>query len=222
MIVHNVLQGSPSWLACRLGRITASEVDALVSPEGKVRVGEGPRNYLYKKICEKILGYQQDSGGSFHTEQGQISESLAVPYYTFSTGREVQKIGFCETDDHRCGASPDGFVGEDGGLEVKSPSPPVQLRYLMENVLPKDYILQVQFSLWVTKRAYWDFLSFSRQFDSLLIRVEPEDKIQKAITEAVAIFSDSFDQIYAKVKGNIDAENARKTAEYLKSEGVTP
>lgn len=220
MIIHEEKQGSAGWLACRLGRITASEVDALVSSEGKVRTGEGPKSYLCRKVCEKALGYAQDTGASFHMEQGQISETIAIPFYEFTYGKTVQRVGFLETDDQRCGASPDGLLGSDGGLELKSPSPPVHLRYLMDGVIPKEYVLQVQFSLWVTKRAFWEFMSFSRQFDSLLVRTEPDPKIQKAIGEAVAQFSEAFDKLYAKVKGNQDEENARKTAEYYKSEGV--
>ena len=222
MKIHSMPQGSAEWLAVRLGRITASEADSLVSPLGKIRTGDGPRTFLFKKVCEKFLGYQQDAGSTFLMDQGKIGEEIGIPWYSFNFDRQVTKVGFIETDDSRCGCSPDAICGTDGGVELKAPSAPVHLRYLTDGVIPSEHILQVQFCLWVTQRKWWDFVSFSRVMPCLVVRAEPDAKIQTAISDAVKDFSEKFDMIYGKLASLRDAENAAKTAAYYKSEGIEP
>lgn len=198
MKTHDVKQGSSDWLALRLGIATASEMDALVSPTGEIRKGKTPQTYLYKKVCEHVLGFAPEAH-SWAMEQGTMLENEARPWYVFSRDCEVATPGFCTTDDGRLGASPDGLVDEDGGLEIKCMQPENSLRVLMENAVPDDYVIQVQTSLLVTGRAWWDFLSYSRQFPAVVIRVYPDEKIQKAIRDAHAAFLLKFDAAVAKV-----------------------
>lgn len=198
MKTHDVRQGSPEWLALRLGIATASEMDALVSPTGEIRTGKMPKTYLYRKVCEHVLGFAPEAN-SWAMEQGSILENEARPWYAFSRDCEVATPGFCTTDDGRLGASPDGLVGEDGGLEIKCMQPENALRCLMENAVPDEYVIQVQTCLLVTGRAWWDFLSYSRQFPAVVIRVTPDAKIQAAIRDAHAAFLVKFDAAVAKV-----------------------
>jgi len=214
MKVHTMKQGGPEWSAIRLGKVTASEADALVSPEGKIRTGEGPRSYLYRKLCEKLLGYRPDSGSTFAMDNGSLAETIAIPWYCFTYDTEVQRVGFCESDDGRYGSSPDGLVGEDGGLEIKFPTPPVHLSYLMDGVVPKQYVVQNQFNLYVTKRKWWDFVSFSRQLPNLVVRVTPDEGMQCAIHFTLAKFCARFDEIHAKIVAQKEAEEAPMKAAY--------
>lgn len=207
-------QGSGEWLAARLGVVTASEMDALVSPEGKVRDGKGVDSYLYKKLCEKILGFASGGGGSFATDQGTLLETEARPWYEFTYDRKVDVVGFCVTDDGRLGCSPDGLVGEDGGLEIKCFQPEHSLEVFLKKAMPKENIIQVQASFFVTGRKWWDWVSYSRQWSPLVIRVEPDPKLQAAIKEATDAFFQRFDLAYAQIKGVRDQEKAEKEAHY--------
>ncbi len=206
-------QGSPEWKKARLGIPTASEMDALVSPEGKVRTGAGPETYLYKKVCERILGFAPDFS-SFATEQGTILETEARPWYAFTNDAQVTTAGLCLSDCGRIGASPDGLVGDEGGLEIKCLQPPHALEVLMKNEIPKEYVIQVQTSLYVTGRDWWDFLSYSRQFPAVVIRVYPDPKLQAAIREATSYFFAKFDAACAKIQAMKDAENAVRQSAY--------
>lgn len=212
-------QNTPEWLKARLGRVTASEADALVTPLGKVKVGESVESYLVKKVCEKFLGYTTDDASSFAMEQGSIIEKIAIPYFEFTTGISVQRVGLCVADDDFCACSPDGLIGEDGGLEVKSPQPEKALRTILRGEIPPEHVIQVQFSLYVTKRAWWKYLMFSRHFTPLIINAEPDAEIQESIHEAVGRFKTRFDPIVAKLTAERDAENALKNAAYAANEG---
>jgi len=199
MKTHDVKQGSGEWLSLRLGIVTASEMKALVTPKGAIRTGDGPQSYLFRKVAEHVLGYPIKDGGSWATEQGTLLEMEARPWYAFSRDCEVATPGFCTTDDGRLGCSPDGLVGPDGGLEIKSFQPEHALQVLMENCVPEDNIVQVQTNIMVCGRQWWDFLSYSRQFPAVVIRVYPDEKIQKAIRDAHAAFLVKFDAAVAKV-----------------------
>lgn len=207
-------QGSGEWAKIRLGKVTASEIDSLVSPEGKVRTGDGPNAYLYRKLSEKVLGFAEESGSSWEMEQGTIMQHEAIPWLEFTHDVKVNQVGFISDDEDRFGASPDGLIGEDGGVEVKCCQPAKSLQYLLDGVVPKEYRLQVQFSLYVTQRKWWYFLSYSRQWPQLLLRVEPDPVIQSAIKTALDQFFSKFDSAQQKIVAMRDAENAVKAANY--------
>lgn len=192
MKILDVKQNSQEWLAARLGKITASEIDALISPELAIRKGRGPQTYLYRKIAEKVLGRPLDNGSSWAMSQGTTTELEAIPWYEMAHDCDVARVGFCVSDDERCGFSPDGLLGDDGGLEVKSPQPAKAIEYLLEGVVPDEYKLQIQFSLYISRRKYWKFVSYSRELVALVVHVEPNE-------EAFATFDKALPPFYAKL-----------------------
>lgn len=214
MIRHDVKQGTSEWLALRRGIPTASEFDSIISPTWKARTGDGVRTYMVKKVCEKLLGFTSEDVQTFAMGQGVILEQEARPFYSFTYDVAVDAVGFCTTDDGRFGCSPDGFIGKDGGLEIKCPTPEKHLGYLLAGVVPPDYLAQVHGSLYVTGRQWWDFLSYSRQFPALVVRVQRDEAIMAAIGSALENFHASFTQALAKVTAMRDAENAVKAANY--------
>jgi hypothetical protein len=193
-------QGTPQWVTARLGIPTASEFDRLVTPQGKPRTGAGPRTYLMEKLAERLMGYPKNLGQSGPMEQGSIIESLARPWYEFTYDVKVQQVGFCVTDDGRCGCSPDGLIGEDGGIEIKSPETHTHLGYLLAGVVPDCYVAQVQGSLYVTGRKWWKFVSYSRHVPSLVVHVEPDPAFQEGLKTALAAFAADFDAALAKIQ----------------------
>jgi predicted phage-related endonuclease len=191
MKIHrNISQGSLEWNALRAGKVTASELDRLVTPLGKVKTGDGPRSYLCEKVAEAWKGMTLPSAAFWDADQGQFLEEYARPAFAFETGLEVEQVGFIESEDGSMGASPDGLIiGQECGLEIKSPHAQTHVRYLLDGVLPPDYVLQVQGSLYVSGYPKWYFFSFRREFPPFILIVEPDPKIQEAIGEAVKAFN---------------------------------
>lgn len=215
MNIHDVKQGSGEWKSLRLGIPTASEFDAIVTPEFKPRTGQTPETYLYQKLCEKLLGFAPDIN-AFAMDQGVILEGEAKPFYELTYDRPLQSVGFCTTDDGRIGCSPDGLLGTDGGLEIKCPQPHTHLRYFMEGGVPKEYLAQVHGSMLVTGRPWWEFMSYSRQFPPVIVRVERDERIQALLRAAIDAFLVKFDEKYSALKSMRDDENAIKSSEYEK------
>ena len=176
-------------MIARSGVITASEIDALISPLWKIRTGEGVLTYLAQKLAEQWIGGPLPSvQGVFDMDQGKMLEDEARPFYTLTTGEEVTPVGFITSDDGRIGCSPDGLIGETSGVEIKCPKMETHIRYLLAGELPKEYAAQVHFSMYVTGRATWNFMSYRRNFPPLILKVEREEKIMAAFDDALADF----------------------------------
>jgi len=190
----DIEQGSLEWLTLRAGKVTASEMDALITPLGKVKTGDGPRTYLYQKLAEAWTGGPVMSlQGVFDVEQGQILEEKAKPAFTIETGLELRNVAFIESDDGRCGCSPDGVTETGIGVEIKCPRIETHIRYLVEGRLPVDYIAQVQGSMFVTGDTKWMFFSYRRKMPPLILTVNRDNAFQKAISEVLAVFTAAFD-----------------------------
>lgn len=195
-------QGQHEWLTARIGKVTASEADQLLTPEFKVRTGEMPKTYLARKLAERVLNRPMEGFSSWETEQGQLLEMEARSWFAFETTHKMRNIGFVEHDDGRCGCSPDSLLDDDGGLELKAPQPTNHVKYLMDGTLPKDYAVQVHFSMYVTGRPWWKFVSYRRLFRPFVLKVERDEAIDRKIGDCLAAFYEEFDKGMAKLKGD--------------------
>jgi hypothetical protein len=209
---HPVAQGSEAWLLLRQGRPTASEFDSLVTPEFVPRKGQTPETYLYRKLAEVFAGVSTDTVNSWAMDQGAILESEAIPWFEFQYDVKVRRVGFVTTDDMKVGCSPDGLIGEDGGIEVKCPQAHTHLQYLMEGRVPKEYLAQVHGCMFVTGRSWWNFISYHRKFPPLVVRVERDETIQAVLAQVLAAFVAKFEAALAKVDSMQPPSRRRRKA----------
>ncbi len=198
---HNCVQGEGDWLQVRVGKVTASEMSALLTPLFKIKDGEGPHTYLCEKIAEAWRGKPLAGFSSWETEQGQLLEDEARNWYALEyDDHKIRNVGFVEHDDGRCGCSPDALLGEDGGLELKCPQPTNHVRYLLSGTLPKEYAAQVHMSLYVTGRKWWRFVSYHRGYPAFVLTVERDESICATIAEALAGFYAKMDSAMVRLK----------------------
>jgi len=186
-------QGSLEWLVARSGIPTASEFDQILTPEFKVRTGQMPASYLAKKVAEWWQGGPLPGFTGLDMDFGHILEDEALPWYELECGEKVQRVAFITNDEGTIGCSPDGLIGDDGGIEVKSPEAHTHVKYLLANEVPKDYIVQVHGSMYVTGRPWWKFLSYRRRFPMLVFTLERDDEIQESIDTALRTFLAHFE-----------------------------
>jgi hypothetical protein len=200
MILHTEYeQHSAEWMIARSGIPTASEFDSLVTPDFKIRTGDMPKTYLAKKLAEAWQGGPLAGFNVFDMEQGQILEDEAKPWYELEFGEKIQSVGFVTTDDGRVGCSPDGLIGDDGGIEIKCPAAHTHIGYILKGELPKDYAAQVHGSMYVTGRPWWKFLSYRRHFPPLMLTIFRDEEIIEKIDEAVKEFLACFDSAMARL-----------------------
>ncbi len=215
MKIHDCTQGSIEWTKLHFGIPTASGLDNLLTPEFELRKGELPKTYVYKKVAEKLQGRPliDLSASSFMLEQGLIIEEEARPWYALEYDKKIKQVGFITTDDGRFGCSPDGLVDCDAcgghfgcpyccGLEIKSPAAHTHVKYLVNGVLPKEYVAQVYGSMFVTGFKRWMFVSYRRGFPALVLEIQRNDKAMFAISSAIDLFHRDFDRAMHRI-GNI-------------------
>lgn len=162
-------QRSPEWFEARRNRITASMVGAILGLSPYMTRADAMRAMVRARE-----GAPDEFTGNVATQWGNSNEDGARWDYELETGRTVEQIGFVPLEDW-AGVSPDGLIGEDGGVEIKCPfgirndNPPV-FKTLAEQ---PHYYAQVQFTLYVTGRKWWDFWQWT-PFGNELVRVEPD------------------------------------------------
>lgn len=188
MKIVNHVQGSPEWHQARCGLATASEFSSVLAKgQGKTRAA-----YLRRVVAERLTGKPTESYKNAHMERGTEQEPFARAYYEEITGNFVEQIGLCQHDHILAGCSPDGLIGDDGGAEIKSVIPTVQLETILAGKYPPEHKAQIQGNLWITGRKYWDFCSFSPDMPQHLrlyvFRVDRDEDYIKALHAEVAVF----------------------------------
>lgn len=195
MIVIPCEQGTQEWLRHRQGVPTASEFSKIFTGTGKPSTSaEGYIGELIQEQREKDSEHETDIGGwqgNEHTQRGNELEPVARFAYTMETGRAVEEVGFCLTDDERFGCSPDGMIDErKGGMEIKSPQEAKHIERVLKGVVPNEHKTQVHGCMIVCEVDYWDYCSFAN--DNLwVLRVERDDYTKK-LTEALDAFHEKL------------------------------
>lgn len=199
MIKVDVEQMSPEWYELRAGIPTASSFDKIFTSTGKPSAQSGA--YMNTLLAEWLTGEKQSIKQSDWMTRGIELESEACSAYEFVTDAEVEHVGLVFRDEDRLvSCSPDGLM-EDKGLEIKCPAPGTHVGYLMSGKLPTNYIPQVQGSMWVTGLESWDFVSYCPGVKPVIITVERNEKLHKAIDNIMAEFLTDMISKREKLRG---------------------
>lgn len=189
---NDLEQGSEEWLEARRGIVTASVVGQLLTPTGKPARNDYSRRLTLSLVAERITGYIEPVWVNDDMLRGQLDEPIARELYRehFSEGEEVTTTGFQIRDDwgFKLGASPDGLVGEHGGLEIKCPRAKGHIGTILADEVPAHHVPQIQACLLVSGREWWDFVSYHGGLKPYVKRVYADPKWAEAIVDAVATF----------------------------------
>lgn len=185
MIVYDAPQGSPEWLASRAGVVTASMfVEArkkLKSGPKKGLFSEAAESYAFRLAVERISGTPLDEGFStWAMKRGQELEPAARAEIEVKLGVFIDAAGFVCTDDLKFGASADGFIDLDGGVEIKCLVDPSRIRNVILNNDISEYMDQIQGGMWITGRKWWQFALYCPALEPVglhlwMKRVERDD-----------------------------------------------
>lgn len=197
MTILELEQRTPEWHQARLGRVGGSDVDAMLST---IKSGEAAarRDLRMRLVCERLTGRVPEAGYvNAEMQRGIEMEPIARAVYEAETGAMVQAIGYVQHDELMAGYSPDGFVGADGIIEVKCPKTATHLKYLRDGRVPLDYLGQCQHALWITGRAWIDFISFDDRLPEALaffcVRLTRDAAMVDAYDASIKTFLASVD-----------------------------
>lgn len=220
MNIIDCTQGEAEWLQARMGRVTASRVVDAVSflKRGDKQGQESAARAAYKAelVSEILSGSCADHYVSSYMERGTEMEPEARAFYELRQNVLVEAVGFViHPVIERAGASPDGLVGEDGGLEIKCPKTETHLAYMLAGKLPLEYEPQVMWSMACTGREWWDFASYDDRLPErhrvFIIRVYRDDQRIAELEAGVVMFLKEVDEMIARLNElNPETEQFKK------------
>lgn len=202
-----MIQGSDEWKQARLGKVTASKITDVMAQGRGGQPSATRATYMGQLIAERLTGVPYDSFKSEAMEWGTETEAEARNAYAFMHDVDVQEAGFIPHPMiEETGASPDGFVGEDGLTEIKCPNTSTHIKMLMSGAAPAQYIKQMQWQMACTGRDWCDFISYDprlpEHLQMIVVRVERDDdlitEMEAAVTAFLAEITDTIEQLNLK------------------------
>lgn len=188
---YDIIQGTDEWLAERLGRFTGSEFHVFL---GNSKTKE---EKLWEKVAEHMFGdSDREEYSSYPMERGHVMEIEARNLYQVVTDTEVSEVGIVIADgdwQNYVACSPDGIVGDEGIIEIKSPLAKNFLGWTekdekygrtVEYIKP-EYKTQIQFNLLVTGRKWCDFVYYHPRGGIAIKRVERDEEYIAKITDTI-------------------------------------
>ncbi len=177
MKTFHVIQGSPEWIALRIGIPTGSSFERIVTPGGKASGEKTREKYMNELLAERITGMDAGDFQSKWMERGKTMESEAVQFYAETIG-----------------ASPDRLVGDVGLMEIKCPSPGIHVGYLLKSGSAyEEYRVQVQGQLWISGREWCDMVSYSPFMPMALTRIPRDEAFIKIMAPLIEEFSEKLE-----------------------------
>ena len=199
-VFSDIEQGTPEWFAARCGIVTASIVGQLVTAKTfKPAENETARMLTNLLVAERITGRVVEGFTSAAMERGKFDEPFAREAYS-ENHAPVTEVGFMvrEFDGYRIGYSPDGLVGDNGLIEIKSREPKIHIATILADAVPAENIAQCQAGLLVSGREWIDYVSFCGGMPLWTKRVYPDIRWHLAIKEAVELLEANAADILAR------------------------
>jgi hypothetical protein len=193
IVVDEIEQLSEEWFEAKLGVPSASHFDLIITTEGKP--SESAEKYMYRLAYERITGKPASTYMSYDMKRGIENEPAARLLYEILYGVDVRQVALCYLDEQRkFGSSPDGLVGDDGGLEIKDAKPEVQIERLLHGWSKRKHFQQIQGNLLVTGRKWWDRMSHCPGLKPLFHRYERDEPFLAALRVELESFCERLDE----------------------------
>lgn len=199
MIFHDIQQNTEQWYDLRAGKDTSSVMACIMAHFGK-SFGDPAKQLAQKIALERFTG-NRVSGDHYMSaamRRGHELEPAARMMYEKEEFCTVTNGGFIESDDHKRGDSPDGLVGKDGGVEIKSVEYAAHWKVKNDEAFPSQYKWQIHFHIWMCERQWFDFVSYCPEFPDgqqlYVFRVERDEQIIMKMKIRLAQFEELVEE----------------------------
>ena len=201
----HINQGTDEWHDARRGILTASVIGRFVTPKTiKPANNETTRALTAELVAERITGRTDPTFISDDMARGIEDEPRARDLYA-ERYAPVVECGFMVRtgDDWKLGYSPDGLVGDDGLIEIKSRRPKKHLATILANTVPSENLAQIQCGLLVSGRQWADYVSYCGGMPMWHQRVYPDKRWFDAILTAAKAFEETAAQMIATYEASV-------------------
>lgn len=182
-------QNTPEWFGMRLGKVTSSNFAKIMAHEGKT-FGKPAIEYAQRIAVESVTHSKLDSYSNSYMERGHEYEPVAIASYEAESFTKVTNGGFFSKGFK--GDSPDGLVGDDGCIEVKTVIYNQHFKRLEKGGFDTAYKWQIHGHIWLGDRDWCDFISYCPEMPEskrlYVHRVERDEEIIERLDNRVTEF----------------------------------
>jgi putative phage-type endonuclease len=198
-------QRSDEWFASRLGKVTASRV-ADVMTKTKTGYGASRKNYMAELLCQRLTGKSEDHYTNSAMQRGTDLEPVARFAYEMQTDLLVEEVGLIDHPTiEMFAASPDGFVGDVGMIEIKCPNTATHIEFLQSETPDSRYQWQMLCQMACAGRQWCDFVSYDDRLPEYLqlkiVRFERNDTRILEMETEVKLFLKELNELQTKLEG---------------------
>jgi hypothetical protein len=198
-IIKDCEQGSDEWLTLRCASIGGTAIGK-IAPNGKQR-----HDLLRVFVGELLTGQPAENKGFQFAERGHEFEDKARSDYILTHGSEVEQVAMVRLDHHKH-TSPDGLVGNDGMVEIKTRIPSVFVSAIEDGNRPINVARQIQWGLYVCEREWCDYIQYCPEFAEaglnpmIVERITRDDKLIKDLRSSADVFISDMLKMADKIK----------------------
>jgi len=204
----------PEWYQARIGLVTSSKVHDAITKRQKNKAGEkklphelpelaARANLKRQMIAEMLTGMTTEHYVSAAMDWGVAQEPHARVRYEYQFGANVEPLGLVmHPTNARAAATADGWVKENGLLEIKCPETYTHLEYMESGVIPSEYLDQIDWQMACAgpEIEWCDFVSYDPRIEAeeLQLFVVRRERHQQRIEEMEALVNDFLDELIQK------------------------
>lgn len=196
-VFKDIEQGSEAWLELRRGLVTCSELSTVLAKGRSGGESITRRKYLLTLAGERMAGCVEAGYSNSYMERGHQDEEEGRALYSMVTDNDIEKVAFIKNGE--VGYSPDGLIGTNGLIEVKTKLYHLHLDALLRNEVPNEHTAQCQGGLWVSGREWIDFASYAKGLPLFVKRVHRDEAYIARIKIEVDDFLSEMHELIAKI-----------------------
>lgn len=209
MIYYDALQGSDEWLSARRGVITASRFKDCRDRLKNGEMSKACLLYAMDVARERVGGIAPPKFQNAAMKTGTEQEPLARQAYEATTGYLVEEAGFITTDDRLFGVSVDGFIDQDGIVEIKT----LVSSDTLFAALGGDtsaYLDQCNGAMWLLGRKWVDLVLWAPDLECIgrhltIHRIDRDDNAIDALEQDLILFERKVSENEKKLRNEIRA-----------------
>lgn len=184
-------QHSDEWIEARIGMMSASRIGGIL-PGARGNYLASRETYMTELEAEILTGQQGDFFENAAMRWGTETEPMARAYYEMEYDCIVKEVGFIKHPTiPYLGASPDGLIDEDGGLEIKCPNTSTLLTLRHNGKINPNHVVQCMINMMCTERTWWDYFMFDPRLEnnpSYYRRIARDEVMINGLTKEIEKF----------------------------------
>ena len=206
-IIRDIVQGSPEWMALRVGKIGGSRIADLLT-EGRNGESLIRRKYKNELIRERLTGRKLDTYKTPAMQRGIDLEPMARAWYEVHNNVFIDQVAIVlhpTIEGGQC--SPDGLCDATNSLiEIKIPNPENHLdNILTQGKQLEQYHDQVMWQLaCMPEKEFCDLVSFDPEMpdhlQGFVKRIYRDDEYIKMMEDKVILFLQEIETIVNNLK----------------------